>query len=259
MGRKQAFQFTSQPWFPSFLRKQVDEFLDFMVRLPRANRPFLPLFDELLAHSKARVVVGFDGQDGGGLAHIASEVGGPRNAELSVVLADERWSPARVERVEELAARPVEVLTCPAREAAERFKGRGVGVYINSFHRLGRGEDRAALAELVNRDLDVFIGEGNNNSLWQVVGMTVFVPVLMFLFTPLVKPFRLSRLFFTYLVPVIPFVVVWDGLAALFRLHRPEDFEALAKSVGRSDYVWKAGKRQNGRGGYVIYLLGYRA
>jgi hypothetical protein len=258
MGRKEAFQFTNQPWFPSTLRLLSDEFLDFMVTLPRANRPFLPLFDELLAHSKARALVAFDGQDGGGLVHIASEVGGPRNGELSVILTDEQWSPARVKREEALAARPVEVLTCSAREAAERFQGKGIGVYINSFHRLGRGADRAALANLVDRNLDVFVGEGNNNSLWQVVGMTVFVPTLMFLLTPFVKPFRLSRLLFTYLLPVMPFVTVWDGLAALLRLHRPEELEALAKSMGRTDYVWRAGKRQNGRGGYVIYLLGYR-
>jgi hypothetical protein len=264
MNRKTVFQISRQPWFPRFLKTQIDEFLDFMVqlpqraRLPHANHPFLPLFDEVLAHSQARTLVGFESMDGGGLAHIATEVGGPLNPKLSVQLTDEQCIPARVKQLERLAGRPVHVLASSKHQVAEQFRGRGIGVFINSFHHLGRGEDRAVLQELVDHDLDVVIGEGNNKSLRQVIGMTMIVPIMMLLATPFIRPFRPSRLLFTYLVPILPFVTVWDGVAALFRLHRPEELEAMARSLGRNDYVWKAGKRENGRGGFVIYLLGYR-
>jgi hypothetical protein len=251
-------QLSHQPWFPRFLRKLEDEFLDFIVGLVHANRPFLPLFNEVLAHSKARTLVSFDAMDGGGLAHIAAEVGGLANAEFSVLLSDEHQDPDRVKRLHEIAGRPVELAICSKDEAAGRVRGRGVGVYLNTFHTLGHGEDRAALKRLVDQDLDVVIGEGNNKSFRQVVGMLLLSPLIMLLLTPLIRPFRPSRLLFTYLLPVLPLVSIWDGVAALFRLHTPEELEALAKSLGRADYVWKAGKRDNGRGGFVIYLLGYR-
>ena len=258
MDRKMAFQFTRQRWFPRPLKRMMAEFLDFMVGLAQANHPFLPLLNEVLAHSQARTLVGFRALEGGGLAHIAADVGGPVNAELSVVLTDEHPDASRATRVQQLASRPVEVLTCSPREAAERWRGRGIAAFINTFHKLDAGEDRAALETLVAHDLDVVIGEGNNKSFRQVFGMTVLVPLTVLLLTPLIKPQRFWRYVFTYLVPILPLVIVWDGVAALFRLHRPEELEALAKSLGREDYVWKAGKRDNKRGGFVIYLMGYR-
>jgi hypothetical protein len=40
------------------------------------------------------------------------------------------------------------------------------------------------------------------------------VPLKVLLLTPLIKPQRFWRYVFTYLVPVLPLVIVWDGVAA---------------------------------------------
>jgi hypothetical protein len=74
MDRKMAFQFSRQRWFPRPLKRMMAEFLDFMVGLAQANHPFLPLLNEVLAHSQARTLVGFRTLEGGGLAHIAAEL-----------------------------------------------------------------------------------------------------------------------------------------------------------------------------------------
>ena len=99
--------------------------------------------------------------------------------------------------------------------------------------------------------------EGNNDSLWQVVGMTVFVPLAVILSAPLVKPFRVTRLIFTYLIPVLPIVTMLDGFLALFKLYNPNDLNELVSEIPENNYTWKSAKADNGRGGKIMYLIGW--
>ncbi len=70
--------------------------------------------------------------------------------------------------------------------------------------------------------------------------------------TPLVRPFRLSRLLLTYPLPLIPFLFGWDGTVSALRAYLPEDLLAIAQSVpGAETYTWSAGVA-----GKALYLTG---
>ncbi|MEM6380118.1 MAG: hypothetical protein AAF705_18130, partial [Bacteroidota bacterium] len=132
----------------------------------------------------------------------------------------------------------------------------GVYSFINCFHQLSRKEAEKYLNDIVKSNNPVVIVEGNNDSLWQIVGMTIFVPTTIILASPFVKPFRWSRFLFTYLIPVLPMITVIDGCIALLKLYNPQDLKILTKSIHTSDYDWQIGKNPNGRGGKIIYLKG---
>ena len=69
---------------------------------------------------------------------------------------------------------------------------------------------------------------------------------------PVVRPFRVSRLLFSYLPPLIPFVVAWDGTVSALRAYTPEELLAIARTVpGGSRYEWRAE-----RTGRALYLTG---
>ena len=69
---------------------------------------------------------------------------------------------------------------------------------------------------------------------------------------PLVRPFRWSRVLLTYVLPVIPLLVGWDGTVSALRAYTPEELLALAASVpGAEHYSWDAG-----RAGAALYLTG---
>jgi len=52
-------------------------------------------------------------------------------------------------------------------------------------------------------------------------------------------------------------VTLVDGFLALLKLYAPVDLDELTASINQKDYVWRSGKLDNGRGGKIIYLLGY--
>ena len=76
--------------------------------------------------------------------------------------------------------------------------------------------------------------------------------------TPFVKPLKVSQLFFTYIIPVIPLVYAWDGQASVKRTYTFEDIQKLLGDSKTQDYNWEidTAKRSNGKKvGYCI--LGY--
>ena len=49
-----------------------------------------------------------------------------------------------------------------------------------------------------------------------------------------------SRLLLTYVLPVIPLLVAWDGTASALRAYTPQELLALAASVpGAERYTWE--------------------
>jgi hypothetical protein len=129
---------------------------------------------------------------------------------------------------------------------------RGFRTIFSSFHHfpdvvaqnvLGdavRGGDGFAMAEVTSRTLRAF-------------ATILLMPVFAWILTPFMRPFRWSRLVLTYLIPIIPLVVLWDGMVSCFRTRTPQELLALTSDFPQ--YEWVAGY---GRGGWLapVYLIG---
>jgi hypothetical protein len=226
MKRKQVFQFSNQNWYPSFLKRDMYEFMTWFVGKVNAAKPFLPVISEGLQHAPVKQIINIDSKIGAGF-----------------------------ETVKDLITEKPEVLNLPI----ENFQTSNSGLYlfVNSFHQLKPEHARNYLQEIAKSRNAVVVVEGNNDSLWQVVGMTVFVPLAVILSAPFVRPFRLTRLLFTYLIPILPMVTMLDGFLALFKLYNPNDLNELVSEIPEKNYTWKSAKADNGRGGKIMYLIGW--
>ena len=72
------------------------------------------------------------------------------------------------------------------------------------------------------------------------------------LMVPLIRPLRASRWAMTYLVPLIPMLVAWDGTVSAMRAYAPEELLAIARAVPGGDrYEWDAGVA-----GSALYFTG---
>jgi hypothetical protein len=82
--------------------------------------------------------------------------------------------------------------------------------------------------------------------------------LLVFVSTLRICPFRWSRLFWTYVIPVIPFVVLFDGVVSCLRTYRTEELRDLIDGLTGSEYKWSVGE-QLGRDGKIpiTYAIGH--
>lgn len=200
------------------------EFITWFVNWVHAAKPFLPVINEGLEHESSIVAIQMD-------------VG------------------AGFETLQPLLKKEVEVQEVSLTNFNTDKKG--LYVSVNGFHQLNKTQALDLLNKVSASGNSIAIVEGNNDSLWQVFGMTVIVPLTVLLSAPFVKPFRWTRILFTYFIPILPLVTFMDGFIALFKLYAPEDLNELVSEVKTADYYWRSGKMDNGRGGKIIYLIGY--
>ena len=90
-----------------------------------------------------------------------------------------------------------------------------------------------------------------------VILSMLLVPLLVWLMTPFIRPFRLSRLIFTYLAPLMPFAAMFDGVVSCLRTYTPLEIEAMTATLQAQDYRWQTGEeRLQGSPGIVTDLIG---
>lgn len=202
------------------------EFMSWFVGKVNAAKPFLPVLEEVIGNTQTKTIINIDSKIGAGIETLLPLL--PEGSEIINI-------------------------------ELEKFSTHNKGIYtfINSFHQLDEKKAAYYLTQIANSGNSVAVLEGNNDSLWQVVGMTIFVPLTVILSAPFVQPFRITRLIFTYLIPILPVVTMLDGFLALFKLYNPNDLNELVSTIPVKNYVWKSGKADNGRGGKIIYLMGY--
>ena len=227
MKRKQITQIINVGWFPNILKTLVAEFLSWFVVKVNATKPFVPVIEDVLDKTNHKKLI-----------YIEFGIG------------------AGIETVKPFLKDGVIVDSIPISNFDTSEKG--VYLFVNSFHQLNSRKAKNILQNIVDSGNPVVVVEGNNDSLWQIVGMTVFVPLTVLLTALFVKPFRFSRIIFTYLIPILPIIIVIDGCIALLKLYSPTDLLKLTASLERNNYDWKAGKNDNGRGGKIMYLTGIK-
>jgi hypothetical protein len=89
------------------------------------------------------------------------------------------------------------------------------------------------------------------------IGLMFPWSLMALVLTPWMRPFRWTRLFWTYVIPMVPFVVWFDGVISCLRSYRPEELrEIIGKLTGR-EYEWRVGEFSASRVSVPItYLIG---
>jgi hypothetical protein len=115
---------------------------------------------------------------------------------------------------------------------------------------------RSILAAAVPNRKGIFIAEPGPRST-AALAMQAIVPLGVLLLTPVIRPFRWSRLFWTYLVPVLPLAIMFDGVVSCLRMYSPDELLAMGREVAGDEYTWEAGfERPAGAPLPAPYLIG---
>lgn len=83
--------------------------------------------------------------------------------------------------------------------------------------------------------------------------------ILLFLITPFYFWRSPGHLFFTYIIPIVPFVVVVDGYTSSVRTRTPAEIEALMQKCGADSSGWTlrgAEEMHTFPTGYMTWVIG---
>jgi hypothetical protein len=118
----------------------------------------------------------------------------------------------------------------------------GVRTMFNAFHHFPPDQAVAILADAVRKRRAIAIFEGVNRRAVGLFLMPIQLPAIVLL-TPFVRPFRWSRLLFTYALPLIPLLVLFDGTVSLLRLYLEDELrELVGRTPGGERFAWDIGE-----------------
>lgn len=241
---------------PKIIRDGATDYLQFIIRTGNAYRPVVPLLAEALSARNITSVVDLCSGGGGPWPELRDAmVRAGASPDLRVRLTDLY---PNIDAFAKIECRNEHVTGEPQPLDIERATAplRGVRTFFSSFHHFKPDVAERVLRNAARNGDGVFIGEVTQRRPGAMMFM-LLAPLLVWLATPRLRPFTWSRLFFTYVIPAIPFVVCFDGIVSCFRTYSTDELRELTTSVADLRYEWQLGQLY-GRGPLpVTYALGF--
>ena len=83
-------------------------------------------------------------------------------------------------------------------------------------------------------------------------------PFVILASMPFIPHFSWKRLLWTYLIPVIPLISIWDAQVSNLRAYSPDELRELTSRIDVRGYKWDIGQVSGDGLQNITYLLGYR-
>ena len=254
MARKRLFEFEDLPWFPRLIRAYMQDHLAFMGDLSgTAYQAFSTKLKEAMASLGQTELLDLCSGGGGPMRTILRllrEQGLDARARLSDLFPNVE-AYRHLEKVTDGAIQGIE---SPVDATNVPVDLRGFRLMANGFHHFPPEMAEKVLADAVAKRQGIAIVEMVNRSFLSFLGVGVGT-VLIFLAAPFIKPFRFSRLFFTYVAPLVPLFILWDGVMSCLRAYSPEELKALVSRLDAQTYEWEIGELRF-RPGVATYVIG---
>ncbi len=263
MKRLHLIELEDQPWVPRTLRDGATDVLDVLTAKAGVYRLLAPMLAAFMETVGNRRWFDLCSGGGGGALTMRAELVARHQGPDHITLSDRYPSEAAQQRVAALAdatvryqPEPVDALEVPPHAPAIR-------TMFSALHHFPPATVQHMLqAAVVARVPLAFVDVAASPVVRRLpawLAPVAAVPNLLLLFVlaqllvPLARPFRWSRLVWTYLVPAIPALFAWDGTVSALRAYTPEELLAIATSVpGSEHYHWEAA-----RAGQSLLLTGY--
>lgn len=253
MRRVHLFEFEDQQWFPGFLRNYMTDFLQFLSNKTKLYAPAIPIIEKGLLACETNQIIDLASGGGGGLIWLNKELS-ERKADLKILLTDFYPNIDAFEYTRKQAANfdfikePID-----ARNVPKNLKG--LRTQFLSLHHFRPQDAKNILQNAVDSASGIAVFEAQERTFASLLAMFLS-PISVLLTAPFIRPFRIGRIIFTYLIPLVPVAVWWDGIVSSLRTYSVDEMNELVATLeNKETFDWEIGKMKSGPG-TVLYLLG---
>jgi hypothetical protein len=241
------------PWWPASLRRLLTDYLQTGMELARPFRPRNDLLVRALRESGAGQVVDLCSGGAGPWEGLAADLRAETGRPLAVVLTDKFPDPGAAERMRRVDGVRYHAESIDARRVPPELDG--VRTLFNCLHHFRPDDVRGILQDAVNQRRPVVVFEALRRS-WRELFRIQRTPLLVWLVTPQIRPFRWFRLVFTYLIPVGTLAIWFDAVVSTLRCYTTDELLDIAHALDGPAYAWEAGTYQE-NGVPVTFLAGF--
>ena len=243
MKRLHLIEIEDQEWCPRAIRDALTDFLQFNLARMQPYAAMSPILAAALERTGSHRIVDLCSGGGGPWLWLHPLLA-RKGLSTSVCLTDkypnleafEKWS-RMTDQAIGFHAGSVDATRVPDELV-------GFRTMFTAFHHFKPEHASAVLADAVRHRRSIGVFEATHRSALALLLM-LSTPLVVLLCTPFIRPFRWSRLLWTYLVPVLPLVILFDGLVSCLRSYSVVELRELTEGLKTNDYHWEIGTVQN--------------
>ena len=252
--RLHLFEWEDQAWFPRPLRAAMTSYLGAAYGATPLPRMWADRLSHLMSMNAVNEIVDLGSGSGGPVGLVLKELKG-RGFRTSVTLTDlypnqntlgfcaNEIGPVRY------WPEPVDALKLPPALS-------GIRTMFASFHHFRPQAAREILRDAFEQRRPIAIFEGTTRTA-AGISSAVLIPLLVLVLTPRVRRLSWVQILFTYLIPILPLLIFWDGLVSQLRTYSVQELRGLTCNFESSGYRWEAGLIEAPRILGVPYLIGW--
>jgi hypothetical protein len=254
MNRIHLIEIEDMSWCPRSLRDAITDCIQFGLNLLNFYGPIFRQLKEAVFQS-----------NDDGILDLGSGAGGPwlslwrmsqkDESNLRIALSDKYPNLAAFNRLKRISASGIGFHTVSLDNLQIPPELDGFRTFFGAFHHFRPDEARAILQDAVD--------SGHGIGIFEITGrhplsflLMLGLPLTAFLCSPFIRPFRLSRLFWTYLMPAAPAIGFFDGIISCLRTYSPKEMTALVASLTPNRYNWIISKKRTLLFAPITYLIG---
>lgn len=254
-----TYEFNDSPQCPTFIRESILEVLGKSIRDAKVYEALAPRFIQFCQDAKVQTVLEFGAGSGESTAIFLDAVLGTGETPPRIYISD--LFPMATVMAKTCATHPDTLIplqgSVDLRNPPES-PGHDMRMVLSAFHHCDAEMARQFLKKGQEQGVAVFIAEPFTKSL------QAFFPLFLHGFTSLARNgvlssrMRLAKFICTFLLPLIPLCLLWDGLISMVRMYSKDDFAEMVGSLPDVDlpYDWQYEEVQVPLGGTASLFTG---
>jgi hypothetical protein len=257
MKRIHLFEFEDLAWFPNWLRIRMTRFIVAMHKLLGSSDELANLVAKALKHSKKQQVIDLCSGSGGPMLDVVKIIKEKHHVEnLKLTFSDLYPNTEVAQEINSQNNPNIEYLTTPVNAGNIDKSKVGVRTMVCSMHHMRPAIAKSILKDAKEAHQPICVFEISDNSypfwLWWI--SIPFTFIMVFFVTLMVRPVTWQQLVFTYLIPILPLFIAWDGAVSNARTYTLKDLDVLLEGLESENYKWEKGIIKGK--GRKLYLLG---
>tara|TARA_R110002111_G_scaffold262875_1_gene342535 strand:+ start:99999 stop:100796 length:798 start_codon:yes stop_codon:yes gene_type:complete len=239
MKRRQLFEFGDCTWLPGLFRNFMTDYLRFVSSQFNLFGGTLSVLVEVLQRTGSSEIVDIASGGGGPWLSLVPQLR-TEIPKLKIRLTDRypnqsgmREVAAAFPQIVVMESRSIDARSVPADLT-------GMRTQFLSLHHFEPDDVKSILHNAIAANAPIALFEAQQRDVAHLIRFAMS-PLFVLLLTPFIRPFRISRLIFTYLIPVVPALVFWDGIVSVLRTYTVEEMQQMTSMADPEQrYTWKA-------------------
>jgi len=254
--RIHLFEFEDQEWLPNAVRKGITDYLRYVFKVVDYYAPSVPLIAKAIEKTGDKTIIELCSGGGGPIEYVRQELSRLNKSDIEIYMSDKYPNLHTFNYIRLQSKGSIDYIHDSVDATNVSPKLKGFRLMYTAFHHFKPEQAKAILKDAVDQKSGIGIFDIGERSFMTLFGNSIINPVAILLFSPFFRPFSYSRMFFTYIVPFIPLISIWDGVVSMLRLYDEDSAKKLISELDNTNYKWEIGKVKNKFGMKIFYILG---